>query len=400
MYRKRITVSGIILTLLLQVACFSGATVSSPVTTVPTANPTVTAVQTGSTPAAPIAAQRCGNGICEKAENPLKCPADCPPQKSPAENEQETTPAVAPTPDPQQPTVLYLGLMVHLEGWNDDQDQARFEQHARLLGEYASLFETYGAKLTLESKEMTPGSAKWGDNILLQMQQRGHGIGVHADIGGEKNYPCRQMSEDLRQKKLELEALGVTVRHLSGNVSTCDWVTASIDAGYAFTTGTVAYGLMSLPLAKRPAEYRNCVSPAACHQVYPTDLAGRLHPWRANSGTDWIEPSANGRLIILPASGGLKCMDEDQNGQSITGKGCQYTREDINLFFKEVDQALTLLDPNQVNIYYNSWSFGEALDQTLLEEWLQRLQPYIDSGRVQWKTLPEMYDIYMARQVP
>ena len=398
MYQKRFIIAGTVLIFLFQLACFSSAAVTNSATMAPIVNSDVTDIQNSPMPVAPAAAQRCGNGICEKAENPLKCPADCTSQKLPVEPGQEASPAAAPTPDPQQPAVLYLGLMVHLEGWNDDQDQARFEQHARLLDEYASLFETYGAKLTLESKEMTPGSARWGDNILLQMQQRGHGIGVHADIGGEKNYPCRQMSADLRQRKLELEALGVTVRHLSGNVSACDWVTASIDAGYAFTTGTVAYGLMSLPLAKRPVEYSSCPSPAACHQAYPTELAGRLHPWRANSGDDWIEPSANGRLVILPSSGGLKCMDEDQNGQSVTGKGCLYTREDIDLFFNELDQALTLLDPNQVNIYYNSWSFGDPLDQALLEEWLQRLKPYTDSGRVQWKTLPEMYDLYLAQQ--
>jgi hypothetical protein len=195
-----------------------------------------------------------------------------------------------------------------------------FEQHVKLLREYASLFETYGAKLTLETKEMTTGSIKWGDNVLLEMEKRGHGIGVHADVGGEKNYNCSKFANDLRKMKDEIDTLQVNVRHVSGNNSFCDWVTSTIDAGFKFTIGTVAYALLSHPIDKRPAEFRNCQTPASCHQPYPPELKDRLHPWRANSG----------------------------------------------------------------------------IDKKLLEEWLQRLRPYIDSGKVQWKTLPEMYDAYVS----
>ena len=75
-----------------------------------------------------------------------------------------TTQPQVPTEAAAEPTVsdekaiLYLGIMVHLEGWNDDQDQARFARHVQLMREYASLFETYGAKLTWESKEVTDGA--------------------------------------------------------------------------------------------------------------------------------------------------------------------------------------------------------------------------------------------------
>jgi hypothetical protein len=32
----------------------------------------------------------------------------------------------------------------------------------------------------------------------------------------------------------------------------------------------------------------------------------------------------------------------------------------------------------------------------VLEDFLRRVQTYVDDGRVQWKTLPEMYDLYVA----
>jgi hypothetical protein len=285
--------------------------------------------------------------------------------------------------------------MVHLEGWKDDINKENFERHAAAVRDYADLFEKYGAKLTLESKELTEGIYKWGDNVLLEMQQRGHGIGVHADLGGERNYDCSKFAADLRQRKERLEALGVTVQHVSGNTSHCDWVTASADAGYLFTSGQVAYSVMSMPIELRPAEYRNCKTPAACHQVFPTNLEDRIHPWRANSGTDWLTNDPNGRLVILSSSEGIKQQDKGDQDQS---KEATFTEQDINAYIENLDKAIALSSKDQVNIFYVSWSLGGELDKALLETWLQRIQPYVDAGKVEWKTLPEMVTAYTATE--
>jgi len=293
--------------------------------------------------------------------------------------------------------VLYLGIMVHLEGWNDDQDQARFARHAHLMREYASLFETYGARLTWESKEVTEGALRWGDNVLIEMQQRGHGVGVHADIGGQRNYDCSRFAADLRAEKEQLESLGVTVRHVSGIVSHCDWVTAAADAGYLFTTGQVAYAVMSMPRESRPPQFRDCPGPAACHDTFPTALADRLHPWRMNSGLDWLTPSPNGRLVLIPSSGELTHMEEDATGQA-PGPGEDLTQADIDYFIRELEQAIALAQPGQVNTYYVSWSLGTPLDPKMIEIWLQRIDVYVKAGQVEWKTLPEMYDAYVQNE--
>lgn len=317
----------------------------------------------------------CGDGVCDGPENAQNCPADCAAPSSATE---------APVQSADSPAVLYFGIMVHLEGWDDSLDQARFERHAQLMREYASLFETYGAKLTWESKELTDGSLKWGDNVLLEMEQRGHGVGVHADIGGQKNYDCSRFAADLRAEKEQLESLGVTVRHVSGIVSHCDWVTAASDAGYLFTTGTVAYAVMSMPPESRPAEYRDCPNPAACHDVFPAELEARLHPWRANSGADWLTHDPNGKLVIIPSSSGL-CVREKSDDPS-----CE-------AFFGELEQAIALSQPGQVNTYYVSWSLGQPIELDALEAWLQRMDVYVKAGQVEWKTLPEMYDAYSAQ---
>ena len=69
---------------------------------------------------------------------------------------------------------------------------------------------------------------------------------------------------------------------------------------------------------------------------------------------------------------------------------------DVDAFFTQLDQAVSLADPAKVNTFFVSWSLGKPLDKALLEQWLQRLQPYVQTGTVQWKTLPEMYDAYLA----
>ena len=75
--------------------------------------------------------------------------------------------------------------------------------------------------------------------------------------------------------------------------------------------------------------------------------------------------------------------------------GQEFTQTDIDHFFEELDRALALSDPDQINVYYVSWSLGKPLDMDLMETWLQVIDTYVQDGLVEWKTLPEMYDIYI-----
>jgi len=327
---------------------------------------------------------KCGDGVCDPIEKDRGlCPEDC----------RDLTPKKE-TAHASHP-VVYIGMMVHLEGWADETDESEYVRHVTLMREYADLFEKYGAKLTWESKELTKGSLRWGDNVLLEMQERGHGVGVHADVGGSRNYVCKNFTSDLTTKKKELEQLGINVRHVSGVTSHCDWVTACVESGFKFTTGGVAYSVSSLPEELQPEQFKNCSSPSKCHQPYPTSLAERLHPWRAKSGADWIIDNPNGKLVILSESGLLVGKYE----QSISPDGSyvksDFTEEDIDAYINELEQAITMADPDKINIYYVGWSLGKPLDKVLLEQWLMQIQPYVDNGSVKWVTLPEMYDAYV-----
>ena len=70
--------------------------------------------------------------------------------------------------------------------------------------------------------------------------------------------------------------------------------------------------------------------------------------------------------------------------------------EDITAYIAELEEAISLVDPEKINTYYVSWSLGGPLDKVLLEEWLKAIQPYVISGQVQWASLSDMYDAFIA----
>jgi hypothetical protein len=322
----------------------------------------------------------------------------------------ELTVRPTPTPVTSTPTpaslevqkVLNLGIMVHLEGWDDAAEEIKFRNHAELLREYADLFEEYDAKLTLESKEMTAGCIKWDDNVLLEMEEGGHAVGVHADVGGNASETTRQMEIKLSEMKSEIESLGVTVSHVSGVCSRCDWVTAVEKAGFEFVTGTVAFALASLPDARQPIDIPPDAKPGQFHEAYPFTLEGRLHSWRAENGLNWIDDTPTGDVVIIPSGSGIAYTWEESQGQTGLAGDQVFTAEDITAFedqLKEILAYIGMHDSTQPYTYYLSWSFGKALDQSLMEQWLAMVDKYVEAGKVQWQTIPEMYDDYLEWEV-
>ncbi len=300
---------------------------------------------------------------------------------------------------------LYLGMMVHLEGWdNEATNQEQFESHAETVRLFADYFEEYDAVATFEArKQFLEGCENWNDNVMREMYQRGHGIGIHADLGGQGNLDEDYydfMVKNLISSKEKLESLtNIEVKHVSGICSNLDWVTAAIEAGYEFTTGNVAYCVMSLPEEDRPEEFRYCEGAGACHDTFPTDMEDRLHPWRMESGENWLDHSDDGDLVMLSSDSVFYSLYDESIGELEAGADSDFNQNDVDEFFNKLDQALELKDPTQVNILYFSWSIGNKAkiedNKELFDEFFTRLQPYIDSGEVEWKTLPEMYDIYL-----
>ena len=298
-------------------------------------------------------------------------------------------------------TKLYLGLMVHLEGWFDEVDQEeKYLKHMDAALELADVFEEHGARVTFEaSPETIEASSVW-DNLLLVLQERGHGIGVHADRGYSQNpnFNLVLFTTQIRQMREDAEALGLVIEHISGICSTLDWGKAAIDAGYAFTTGGVGYCAMSMPEENRPEKYCDCPGPAECHGNFPLDMADRIHPWRIKSAEgDWTTHNPAGTLVILSSDSGIKNLYEESLDSQATHGDMEYTDEDIDVLVSKVEEALDLAEPGKINQIYFSLSIGAAdVDETFYDQMFAALQPFVDAGRLEYKSLNEIYHLYLT----
>ena len=315
---------------------------------------------------------------------------DLPQEKALTENEKPSPFDEDFVPDGKG--VIYFTVMVHLEGWSDEKEGA-FNRHSREVINTADLFEKYGARLTLESKEFTQGCLLY-ENVLKQMEERGHAVGLHADVGGSKKTTYEEMCAELVRMKAQLEELGVTVRHVSGVCSDKDWVTASINAGFEAVTGAVSYGLWALDEGLRPEGFEPYKNPQAGHAAWPWETQGALYPWRAEKGANWIIPSEEGNIIIFPSGMGLDSAYEETQESGGEHVKNILDANDLELWEQELKTIVTLSDSRHLNTYYAAWSLGSAADLSVLEEWLQMVDRYVQNGQIVWSTIPEMIDLY------
>ncbi|MBU1935348.1 hypothetical protein KKF04_04795, partial [Patescibacteria group bacterium] len=300
----------------------------------------------------------------------------------------------------REPGVVYFGLMVHLEGWFDEVDnEVMFNAHMEEAKELADIFEANGAKVTFEASPETIEACSNFDNVLLELYNRGHGIGVHADAGNSSNpnYNLKLFTVEIMKMKEGLEALGIPVQHVSGTCSELDWAKASIDAGYVFTTGGVGYCAMSMPQDLRPEVYSDCPYPGACHGNMPLDAEDRINPWRVSTAIgDWTIDDPNGELVILSSDSGIKNLYEETLDPSQTHGDMEYEDEDIDVMVEKIEEAISLSDKNKVNFIYFSLSIGaKDVDTEWYQKMFDALQPYVDAGQLEYKSMNEMYEEYI-----
>jgi hypothetical protein len=304
------------------------------------------------------------------------------------------TPQSAQEIAPDGKGVINFTIVLHLEGWHDGENETSFRRHAEQLREYADLFEQYGATMSLESKEIIDGCINWNDNVLLELQQRGHAVGIHADAGGQDGATIRSIVRTLTEMRGKLLLLGINATFASGVASKANWVKACEDAEIDTVSCMVAYGLWSLDESLRPAEFEPYRSPSVGHAPYPFELEDRLTPWLAEDGSNWIIDDPAGKVLIIPSGLSLNNAYEELNG--ITGGKSELDAEDIETWREILPRLVEASDSGKVNTFYAVWSFGSAVDMGLLEEWLQLIDGHVQSGNLRWSTIPEMAELYRA----
>jgi len=329
--------------------------------------------------------EKCGDGFCDKLEKEKGiCPQDC-------EMRQQ---------DYKTPEKLYLSMMIHLEGWDDEvENEEKFNGHSNAARKFLAVFDKYNAKATVEARlEFVKAQNNWGDNVLKEFHEKGHGIGLHADLGGnaeEIGMSQEDMNQRLTDMKNQFEKLsGIKIQHASGICSSLDWVEAAIKAGLEFTTGGVAYCVMSMPEEDRPEEFKDCESPLYCHDTYPLEVKGRVHPWRVSDGANWLEHDPNGKLVYFAPENALNWLAEEETGSDAIKK--IFDQKDIDAFMDRMQEALEYTKDGEISTMYVGWSIGDANpDLEVLDSWFASIQPYVESGQVEWMSVNDMYDEFL-----
>jgi hypothetical protein len=179
-------------------------------------------------------------------------------------------------------------VSIHVEG------TIPYERHRATIDALADEAAAAGIPLSFElSRQFTEGSLAAGDGFVASLAERGHGVGVHADLGFPAQPPAVFTRRLAEHKALVERALGAPVTVVSGICSSAPWVESAIAAGFEIVTGTVEYCLMSTDRA--PA----CASPADCHDPLPADPS--TDPWRTSSSADWLTPDPDGAIWIVPS---------------------------------------------------------------------------------------------------
>jgi len=300
--------------------------------------------------------------------------------------------AEATSSQPDGKGVVQFTIVLHLEGWSDGENEKSFTRHATQLRDYADLFEQYHATMTLEAKEIIDGCIRWGDNVLLEMQNRGHVVSIHADAGGNKNATVKSMVKTLDEMQENLLTLGIQTSAASGVASKANWVEACEKAGIDTVSCMVEFGLWSLDPELRPSSFEPYDNPAQGHGPYPFELEERVHPWIAGNGSDWIVNDPNGSVVIIPTGLSLNGASGELNGTNEFQS--EFTQEDINAWREALPRVIAASDSASVNTFYAVWSFGQAVDMDLLEEWLALIDEYVQAGSIRWSTIPQMAQLY------
>lgn len=330
---------------------------------------------------------------------------------------QNKTP-ILPTSDAGKPWgggVLYITTMTHMErykenetAWADHLERSVFNKHAEQLRSLARLFENHGAKMTIESAwQFAYANIVWNDNVLRELRNRGHGIGLHADRGLDVQTHSAGVDYEgfvtqLKSDKEYVENVVGPIVHVSGTGTPLDWVRASVEAGFKAANGATTYYLLSIPEANRPVGWPDARIWREFHETVPFDVAHRVHPWRTSSGENWLTHDPNGKLVYIPGESGMALEDAAEGYLYGPDSGTKVlTLEDIDTAMKAIDNALVYATPDKINVWYIGLTakLGDFESHPeyrhLLDNWLARIDAYVAAGKVQWKTVPEMYDAYI-----
>lgn len=259
-----------------------------------------------------------------------------------------------------------------------------FERHVQNILAVAQIVEAHGGRMTIQAQSpFTSVAIESGDSILADLASRGHELALHfhedAHLGkNDETLSVQQWCDVMKQEIALIEqAGGVTdVRYWSGGNLYPDLFEAAACAGLDVNS-----------------DWKN-------PNTQSSDLSIEgVNPWRPAGGTDgsdftlFAQHDSAGAVIFLP------------KGQTSNLAPMRPTDSD-EAYFEYLKQnlyaSLAAAQAGRVNVFHVTVHPGEfrgdpAHPFAVIEKFLAEVvDPLVASGQVQWATLSEMADAYIA----
>jgi hypothetical protein len=310
------------------------------------------------------------------------------------------------TTEPSRQWPVYIVTMTHLEGdWKEAATNEFFFDHiAAQVRHGLDIAERYGATLTIESEiPFAEGSVAFGDNVIKEALDRGHGVGTHCDIGPKVEYNAAEIVREFKKRKEAVDALVGVENNLgcSGGGGQSDWYAGATGAGFKYLNGTVGFHYLALPLALRPAGWDDrAILAKFFHDPAPQDES-YFYPFLISELGFTEDPE--GDLLIHDGSlGDVRKLAESQPlgllpSDAVCGERCPFDAADADAaeaFIRAFVAAHDGSRPGKITIYFPSAAFKIEYDAGN-EEFFSRMKSLVNEGLVKWASQREVYDAMM-----
>jgi len=300
-----------------------------------------------------------------------------------------------------------MTTMTHMEhGFDDDENQAVFEQHIQQLTYGMDLADAYGARLTIESEQpFAIANTKWSRNFMAEIAARGHGVGTHCDFGfRDEVMPPDKYSRFFAENKALVDALVGAENNLgcSGGGGANDWALAASMAGFKYLDGIVGMHYLSMPLANRPDNTwtDDYIRSEGYHMNAPVDLYQRIYPFGVANAQDFVADEAP---VIVVSSGEMGPLVGMAEGVGEVGGGqcrpeCVLTDEDVNALVAKIMDINQKRDRSRVaklTVYIPAALFVEENGDGL-RYFFSQMQSLAQQGIITWATQKQVYEAYVA----
>jgi len=321
---------------------------------------------------------------------------------APVQDQPAETAAISPVQNEADKPVLLFTIGMHIEplgetaqgiqsGQGDYHQPQFFEHHVQDILAVTQIVEAHGGRMTIQAQSpFTTVAIESGNTILADLAARGHEMSLHfhedAHLGkNDESLSVKQWCNVMKQEiSFITQASGVSnIRYWSGGNLYLDIYKAAQCAGLDVNS-----------------DWKNPLL-----QETPLEFVG-VNPWRPSGGTDGVNLSAftqhdpNGAVVFLPEGQYNKTDFGSMRRSDNAGGDAAY----FEFLKQSLAASLSAAQAGKTNVFHFTVHPGEFRGDPqhpfeVIEKFLTEVvDPLVASGDVQWATLSEMADAYIATE--